>query len=112
MSVQESNSIKTAALTTALMAVSASFIIVANPVSVRSVAASDLSRGCEQVGGTYRSLSHGHWMCLYSEANPKGSLGFYCDPNRNCTDLVYGRRPNGEIALEFVAPISEELTDD
>jgi hypothetical protein len=74
--------------------------------------ATDISQGCAALGGTYHSLEDSSWMCLYSTPNHNESLGIYCNLNQQCDRLVYSRRTDGRLALEWQPITPPERTDD
>ncbi|MBD2465849.1 hypothetical protein H6G89_33205 [Oscillatoria sp. FACHB-1407] len=89
----------------------ASALMVSSLVT-HSAIASDLSRGCASLGGTYHALAEGQSICLYKTPNHNGSLGLYCDQNQQCDRLVYTTRPDGSQTLEFVPVEPREQIDD
>ncbi|HEY9656904.1 MAG TPA: hypothetical protein V6C65_00465 [Allocoleopsis sp.] len=100
------NSILTSILTVSAIAASTSTIVI--PTAI----ASDIQQGCESLGGTSHSLENGNWMCLYKTPNHNGSLGVHCNQSRQCDRLVYSRRADGTIALEWQLITPSERTDD
>jgi hypothetical protein len=88
------------------------FIPAATTIATSNAIATDISQGCAALGGTYHSLEDGSWMCLYSTPNHNGSLGIYCNLNQQCDRLVYSRRTDGRLTLEWQPIIPSERIDD
>jgi hypothetical protein len=86
--------------------------LIVSPLIAPSAIASDFSRGCALLGGTYHALAEGQSICLYQSPDHNGSLGLYCDQTQQCDRLVYTTRPDGSQTLAFLPVEPRERTDD
>jgi hypothetical protein len=102
----QTNSILKRILTVPVIAASTSTI------AIPSATAFDLAQGCRSLGGTYHALETGSWMGLYRTPNHNGSLGVYCNQNQQCDRLVYNRRADGTLTLDWHPVTASERTDD
>lgn len=71
-----------------------------------------IAQDCVASGGTYHTLTAGHWICLYPTPDQTGTLGLYCNVVQTCDRLMETRHPDRAARLLWEPVIPTERIDD